>query len=516
VVFGRIDIVGSLRRTTARAGWSRVRPPLPWRLLAGLAAALAAVVVTGAPATAAGEQVFPISDDPFTSAVGQHRTEVEPDTFAFGSTMVAAFQVGRIFNGGAADIGWATTRNGGLTWSRGFLPATTSASVPAGPYFAVSDPSVAYDLRHHVWLISYLGLHASGGGVVDVLVSRSEDGGLTWGPPVVVAATGSFYDKNWTTCDDTPSSPFFGNCYTEFDVASQRDLEQMSTSRDGGLTWGPPQATADAVHGLGGQPVVQPDGRVVVPFEGVGQNRGMRAFTSDDGGVTWGASVLISPITAHRVAGDIRTSPLPSAELDRQGKVFVVWQDCRFEPGCAANDIVMASSTDGTDWSPVTRIPIDPVGSGVDHFIPGLAVDRDSAGAHGLLALTYYFYPSAACTPDTCRLEVGFTASPDGGESWSEPEVLAGPMPLSWLAATNQGVMVGDYISTSFLAGEQRVLPAFAVGLPPRPGAAFEEPMFSAIEKVRGGLRHLADDPVLVALGAGAAEADTTEAPTAF
>ena len=51
------------------------------------------------------------------------------------------------------------------------------------------------------------------------------------------------------------------------------DLELMSTSTDGGLTWGPPTPTADNVHGLGGQPVVQPNGRVVVPFEGLSGTR---------------------------------------------------------------------------------------------------------------------------------------------------------------------------------------------------------------------------------------------------
>ncbi|HZV49200.1 MAG TPA: hypothetical protein VFD49_05485 [Candidatus Dormibacteraeota bacterium] len=75
--------------------------------------------------------------------------------------------------------------------------------------------------------------------------------------------------------------------------------------------------------------------------------------------------------------------------------------------------------------------------------------------------------------------------------------------------------MVADYISTSFLAGQQRALPAFAVGLPPGPGAAFEELTFSALEEVRGGLRRMGGDPVLTPTGAGAS-ADLGEVPTAF
>jgi hypothetical protein len=42
---------------------------------------------------------------------------VEPDTFAFGSTVVGAFQVGRFYDGGSSNIGWATSANGGSTWS---------------------------------------------------------------------------------------------------------------------------------------------------------------------------------------------------------------------------------------------------------------------------------------------------------------------------------------------------------------------------------------------------------------
>ena len=74
-------------------------------------------------------------------------------------------------------------------------------------------------------------------GPVDVLVSRPKDGGLTWGSPVVVNNDGNFNDKNWSVCDDTASSPFFGNCYTEFDNASGLNTVQMSTSTDGGASW---------------------------------------------------------------------------------------------------------------------------------------------------------------------------------------------------------------------------------------------------------------------------------------
>jgi hypothetical protein len=42
----------------------------------------------------------------------------------------------------------------------------------------------------------------------------------------------------------------------------------MSTSSDGGLIWGPASPTANNAHGIGGQPLVQPTGRVIVPING--------------------------------------------------------------------------------------------------------------------------------------------------------------------------------------------------------------------------------------------------------
>jgi BNR repeat-like domain len=468
-------------------------------------AALVATGLSGAPAQAAQTGVTQVSSDPFaadSTPAATHATQVEPDTFAHGSTIVTVFQTGRVFNGGASDIGWATSQNGGVSWKHGFLPATTTASTPTGAFFAVSDASVAYDARDGVWLTSFLALHASGGGVVDVMVSRSTDGGLTWRAPLPVAATGTFYDKNWTVCDNHPSSPHFGNCYTEFDNAQSRDLEQMSTSTDGGLTWGAPQTTADGVHGLGGQPVVQPNGRVVVPFEALGGQ--IRAFSSEDGGATWDASVLVSAISSHRVPG-LRTSPLPSAEINADGSVYVAWQDSRFEDG-TANDIVYSTTADNVTWSPVTRIPADPVGSGTDHFIPGLAVDPTTSGAHTLLALTYYFDTNPSCSGSTCEIQAAFTSSLDNGATWSTPVTLGAPMQLGWLAPTNQGVMVGDYISTSFLAGEQRVLGVFASASAPETDGTLNEPMDAALEHVRPGSVKAASTPAV-----STGEANTVE-----
>jgi hypothetical protein len=220
---------------------------------------------------------------------------------------------------------------------------------------------------------------------------------------------------------------------------------------------------------------VQPDGTVVVPFESLKGSIG--SFISTDGGASWSKEFQVAKIQFHGNAGGLRTSPLPTAEIDAGGTTYVAWEDCRFEPKCSANDIVFSRSRDGVNWSAVARVPADPVGSGVDHFIPGLAVDPATTGAAAHLALTYYFYPNSACTPATCALSVGYTSSTDGGAHWSAATQLAGPMKLSDVAATSQGRMVGDYISTSINASGTAAT-VFAIGLP-HTGSTFDEGMWA-------------------------------------
>jgi hypothetical protein len=429
--------------------------------------AIATVMLTTGTA-AANVALTQVSNDPFTDAQAQHQTEVEPDTFQFGNTIVAVFQTGRVSGGGSSDIGWATSTNGGATWTNGFLPGITANSVPAGPYGQVSDAAVAFDAQDNVWLISSLGITASG---ADVLTSRSTNGGLTWSNPVVTA-TGDL-DKNWIACDNTVSSPFFGNCYTEYDIVSGNSI-RMKTSTNGGVSWGSALAPSGGAAGLGGQPVVRPNGTVLVPYRS-SSSAAIRSFRSTNGGASWNSTVQVSTVSHHTVAGGLRESPLPSAEIDAAGTAYVAWADCRFRSGCTSNDIVIAKSNSETTWAAPIRVPIDATTSTVDHFAPGIAVDSSTSGNATRVAVTFYSYPNASCTAATCQLNVGFISSTNGGSTWSTPVQIAGPMTLSWLPNTSQGRMFGDYISTSIVPGAN-AYPVIPVGTAPS-GGVFHLPM---------------------------------------
>ncbi|MEA2193314.1 MAG: hypothetical protein QOI73_3435 [Solirubrobacteraceae bacterium] len=412
----------------------------------GVGVALVAALVL---APAAEGAVLPVSSDPFTQATCKastatnHQTQVEPDTFANGATIVAAYQVGRIYDGGACATGFATSTNNGATWTSGLLPGITKWA-GGGPNDRATDASVAYDARHNVWLISSLSLLEAGGLRGNaVLTSRSTDGGFTWSAPFTTASGGDL-DKNWIVCDNTASSPFYGHCYTQWDNHGAGNVLQMSTSTDGGQTWSAPSTNNTGV--IGGQPVVRPNGTVIVPTANANETA-IGAFNSTNGGASWSAVTTVATIRHHTVAGSLREGPLPSAEIDGSGTVYVAWADCRFRRSCKSNDIVLSHSLNatGTSWSTIARVPIDATGSGIDHFIPGLAVNKATSGGAAQIGLTYYFYPSGST-----QLSVGFISSANAGSTWSTPQTLASGMPSTWTATTSQGRMVGDYISTSY------------------------------------------------------------------
>lgn len=113
-------------------------------------------------------------------------------------------------------------------------------------------------------------------------------------------------------------------------------------------------------------------------------------------------------------------------------------------------------------------------------------MDAATGGAHAHLALGYYYYPRASCTPATCQLDVGYASSVNGGRTWSRPARIAGPMRVTWLAPTDSGYMAGDYMATAAVPGTDTAYPVFASASSPT-GTVLHENMYTSAERVSGG-----------------------------
>jgi hypothetical protein len=431
--------------------------------------ATAAAVIAAAPAAA--QQ---ISVDPLTDGLGQHETAVEPDSFSLGNTIVAAFQIGRTRTAGASGIAWATSHDGGSTWLAGVLPGLTIHGSPPGTYTRATDPAVAYDIVHGVWLISVLALQDGPSGTTEDLLtalvtSRSPDG-VSWSVPAVTSPVESHFahDKNWIVCDNGAASAFRGRCYVVWTaVSGTLTVLASSSSTDGGATWST-ATVITSIAGSGWQPLVRPDGTLVIVFVG---SRAIKATRSTDGGRSFSDPVVVASLQDSPTAG-WRAPALPSAELDAEGRVTVAWPDCRFRSGCGGqitpNDVVFASSSDGVRWSRVRRVPTGAGLDGLPHLVVGLGVDSSTSGARTRLGVAFNVLTPGGCT-NNCTVAPFFVSSPDDGRSWTSPEPLASPQEATAFPEAGAVRFLGDYISTSFVAAGTAV-PVFASATRPYDG----------------------------------------------
>lgn len=420
-----------------------------------------------------------VSHDTPVDFEAQHDTQVEPASFAWGSTMVTAFQSGRyLASGSSARIGFATSTDGARTWHAGFLPGLTVFSTPTGEDDTATDPSVAYDAKHETWLIATLTAPRRGSETT-LRVSRSPNG-LAWATPI--AAGSGEIDKSWIVCDNWAKSRFRGRCYVSY-LDADANLIVTSRSLDGGLTWSapvaPPPGPTTGRFANGAQPVVQPDGSLTVVyaslFETTAAANQMIAMRSTDGGASFTAAYPIGDVVAEEVT-TVRTDPLPTAAVDGTGKLYVAWQDCRSSPDCRNDRIVMSTSTNGVAWT-APRV-VSPLRAATDSFLPALAADPQSAGP-ARLAVLYHTMPENCWARSSCPgVDVWLATSANGGRTWRQQRLSARSMRLDWLADTSFGRFLGDYVSASFVRGT--AVPVFSLAIP-SDGTVFHQAIFATV-----------------------------------
>jgi hypothetical protein len=384
-----------------------------------------------------------------TSVEGaQHGTIVEPDSAAFGTTIVAAFQVGRVRDGGAGTIGWASTRDSGRTWRSGVLPGVGHAS----------DPTVAFDALHRVWLVVTLGIT---NGPTSLDVSRSTDG-RTWSAPTsALSAPIGAFDKEWIHCDNAATSPRRGTCYLTYTNLRTEAISVTSTP-DGGITWAPPTTVGPQGDVVDGLSATLPDGTLVVAWL---DGRAILAARSSNGGASFGTAVAAATLTAAGMPG-LRAPPLPALDVDRRGRLLLAWPDCRFRGSCSANDIVLSTSTDGAAWTAPTRVT---TGS-ASYSTVGLGTDSAS---NGIVVSTQVVPNGAAGT-------VGMAAAVSrDGSRWSPTRRLdARTMRIAWLPTAGNAAFLGDYLAASWVGG--RPVAIVPIASPPRAGR-LDQSLYAAV-----------------------------------
>ncbi|MEO7442962.1 MAG: sialidase family protein, partial [Acidimicrobiales bacterium] len=281
------------------------------------------------------------------------------------------WQQDRWSNGGSRGLVTGSSGDGGRTWTTTALPGVSVCS--GGSYLRVSDPWLSFGPTGDLYAIS-LSLNGPADPGHGLLVSRSSDGGRTWGAPVTILAesvAGVLNDKQSLTADPTDAR-FAYAVWDRLATPAGRPFEGPSyfaRTTDGGTTWEPARPILDLGPNnqtLGNQIVVTPDGTLVNIFSAIRNSPTRRTditvIRSTDKGATWSAPITVDRQVTVNVSDPETADPLrtggfiPDIAVDaRRGTLTAVWEDGRFEPNVAA--VAFSQSTDGgLSWTPAVRI----------------------------------------------------------------------------------------------------------------------------------------------------------------
>ena len=426
-------------------------------------AAVAAAVVVGALAVAVGVPAAVFTTGPLVQVSGTSafigcaadstasqsgtvylNSEVEPwldVNRTNANNLVGIWQQDRWSNGGARGLVAGVSMNGGTSWQQVVIPKITVCSggtaANGGGYQRATDPWVSFGPTGIVYQLS-LSFNdvappfTSSDFDHALLASRSLDGGLTWGDPVVVirdTAPTVFNDKQSITADSTNPNYVYAvwdrlvfpgseraSVAASFRTSSYTGPAWFARSTNAGVAWEAPRPIADPGHldqTIANQIVVQPNGTLVDLFaefnnENAKKLRGwtVRVLRSTDKGTTWSGPYLVDRlgtigITDPETGDDVRTGDIiPDVAVNRtNGNLYAVWQDARVNAG-AADAVAFSQSLDGgLTWSAPVKVnqtsTAIPIGN-QQAFTASVEVADD-----GTIGVTYYDFRNNTADPTT-------------------------------------------------------------------------------------------------------------------
>ena len=333
--------------------------------------------------------------------------------------------------------GFGFSLDGGETFQDG-------GPFPDGGASNRGDPSLAYSARDAAFY--YAALTNSGLGLwksTDDCQSFSVVG------PIHL---GSGDDKEMMAADNTESSPHFGRLYVGWTDFATFDTAVVSFSDDGGLSWSLPGVLAGSgFNAIGMWPAVAPNGDVYFALVNRGFDLGgvqdqwiYQGIESSPGAVDGGVETPITWIKRTDIAtsqlrpesidassfcgrqalnGHIRN--LSSAQIgvhaDASAAVgYVLHATYPYDsdgPGPDNSNVFYRRSFDGAQtWS--DEIQLNDDATSTDQFYPALGVDRD-----GIVVVSWY---DRRLDPlDNLTFDRFVTSSFDGGQTWSSNERLS-------------------------------------------------------------------------------------------
>ncbi|MFB0509969.1 MAG: sialidase family protein, partial [bacterium] len=255
---------------------------------------------------------------------------------------------------GVYHVGFAFSTDGGLNWSDDTVMIEPSYPNDGDPVICIDDSGTVY----YFWLSfspSYVG---------DIFLTKSYDGGVTWGPFVCVTPNSptSLDDKPWATIDGD-------NIYvTWYEYGTTSDLK-FTRSTDRGATW----STGVSV-GRGGNGTTPFRGTDSTIYVGWGM-QDVKLNKSTDMGRTWQGQDTIINVTWSPGSTPWRVNNIPCFKTNNdRTKLYVVFADSRLRTGQL--DVFFSKSTNqGETWSTPVKVNDTPSGDTTKQFYPWMAVD---------------------------------------------------------------------------------------------------------------------------------------------